>query len=752
MGSRGGNLTDLMQAQFSNGNKLPFGPNMGSGVVDWATVHTRWVTTAIKAGLVKDGHPKSITIDVMTSLGHLCDVIGLRANFVVEIDKDRLRTHLTNFAKVNTGITFKDAADTTVGDAPFKTVDGKDPFWGLENVNFLPNMFRNMIDEWIMRHNGAEVDHKDTRQLNLMGMDQYFKEEAKYYAVLMNGREESKLKHDSVGGPKYIYYDETRQRWAQKNHNAHSATKANPIDPQSAVFYSGYNPAVNIRPGETMDMRVYKPELDELASKSIDKDVHSVYDQYYSDLFTVLGIRDLSRQKYQRKNAGQVPASGTGGVVQPALTKGKPLFIRPGLFNDGNGSGTKPILTHDAVTTDNSTTPATFTANIPVMKTIDDIVDILGGEKFVFPMEYVLQTVFHRHMKDAIDILNFVNNPEFEITFTHFNHWIQNFSEVGGFADLRLENFEVVTRYHDVTRAVWDREFHGRGQHTRPLIDFQWHHNNFTAKFTAGGNPQAPELQGKTIVHKIWPQNLDNIVRMVYILIQSREHFDKLNYNNIAHKFYDILEAVEWKINGEIFGKKTMTDQDQKVRTNFHYTKKKAHSVTRDQTWVHNMSFDMDMNNYKGGTINMLPIANNNEWCLTFSISKLVALYNSQFAEAAYMSLADIEAIRTSIPAASSVGGATDQTWTVDMALDAQQKGYQDPGSGNHVVKGSMFRTSVGSPHGGIKRTKVAGFDPANPQYDYEVNLFIALQCHVPNIYMQQDGQTHAVRRLPGKA
>lgn len=745
MGSRGGNLTDLMQAQFSNGNKLPFGPNMGSGVVDWATVHTRWVTTAIKAGLVKDGHPKSITIDVMTSLGHLCDVIGLRCNFVVEIDKERLRTHLTNFAKVNSGIT------ETGDNIPFTTPDQKDPFWGLESVNFLPNMFRNIIDEWIMRHNGAEVDHKDTRQLNLMGMDQYFKEEAKYYAVLMNGREESKLKHDGVGGPKYIYYDEVRQRWAQKNHNAHSTTKANPLDPNSAPFYTGYNPAVNIRPCETMDMRVYKPQLEELAEKSIDKDVHAVYDQYYSDLYTVLGIRDLSRQKYQRKNAAEV-AGTNGGVTQPALTKGKLLYIRPGLFNDGNGTGTKPIYTHDAVTTDNSGPTPTFTANTPVMKTIDDIVDILGGEKFVFPMEYVLQTVFHRHMKDAIDILNFVNNPEFEITFTYFNHWIQNFSEVGGFVDLKLENFEVVTRYHDVTRAVWDREFHGRGQHTRPLIDFQWHHNNFTAKFTAGGNPTAKEVLGKTIVHKIWPQNLDNIVRMVYILIQSREHFDKLNYNNISHKYFDILEAVEWKINGEIFGKKTMDDKDNKVRTNFHYTKKKAHSVVRDQTWVHNMSFDMDMNNHKGGTINMLPIANNNEWCLTFSIPKLIALYNSQFAEAAYLSLEDIEAMRIMLPAAGPAGLAQNTDWDGSNCLDTNGAGLRDLGSGDVIAKGSMFKTSVGSPQGGIRRTKVANFDAANPQYDYEVNLFIALQCHVPNIYMQQDGQTHSVRRLPGKA
>ena len=743
MGSRGGNLTDLMQAQFSNGNKLPFGPNMGSGVVDWATVHTRWVTTAIKAGLVKDGHPKSITIDVMTSLGHLCDVIGLRANFVVEIDKERLRTHLTTFAKKNDGITDQGT------NVPFTTLDEKDPFWGLESINFLPNMFRNMIDEWIMRHNGAEVDHKDTRQLNLMGMDQYFKEEAKYYAVLMNGREETKLKHDSVGGPKYIYFDEVKQRWAQKNHNAKSTTKSNPVDANSAPIYPGsYNPAVNIRPCEPMDYRVYKPQLEELAEKSVDKDVHAVYDQYYSDLYTVLGIRDLSRQKYQRKNAAAV-AGTNGGTDQPALTKGRPLYIRPGLYNNGTATstpaGTTPIYTHDSF----NGTGATYVSNTPVMKTIDDIVDILGGEKFVFPMEYVLQTVFHRHMKDAIDILNFVNNPEFEITFTYFTHWIQNFAEVGGFVDLKLENFEVVTRYHDVTRAVWDREFHGRGQHTRPLVDFQWHHNNFTAKFTAGGHPES--AQGKTIVHKIWPQNLDNIVRMVYILIQSREHFDKLNSNNISHKYFDILQSVEWKINGEIFGKKTMDDVDQKVRTNFHYCKKKPHSVVRDQTWVHNMSFDMDMNNYKGGTINMLPIANNNEWCLTFSIPKLIALYNSQFAEAAYLSLADIEAMREFIPASTgSVNANSD--WNGDQCLDTNLAGFRDVGSGDLIVKGNMFKTSVGSHQGGIRRTKAASWTVDNPQYDYEVNLFIALQCHVPNIYMQQDGQTHSVRRLPGKA
>jgi hypothetical protein len=63
-----------------------------------------------------------------------------------------------------------------------------------------------------------------------------------------------------------------------------------------------------------------------------------------------------------------------------------------------------------------------------------------------------------------------------------------------------------------------------------------------------------------------------------------------------------------------------------------------------------------------------------------------------------------------------------------------------------------MFRTSVGSHQGGIRRTKAASWTAENPEYDYEVNLFIALQCHVPNIYMQQDGQTHSVRRLPGKA
>jgi hypothetical protein len=735
MGSRGGNLTDLMQAQFSNGNKLPFGPNMGSGVVDWATVHTRWVTTAIKAGLVKDGHPKTITIDVMTSLGHLCDVIGLRANFVVEIDKEKLRTHLTTFTKENTGITSTDG--------PFQTQDSKDPFWGLESINFLPNMFRNMIEEWIMRHNGAEVDHKDTRQLNLMGMDQYFKEEAKYYAVLMNGREESKLKHDGVGGPKYIYFDEVKQRWAQKNHNAHCTTKSDPANANSPPIYPSYNPAVNIRPCEPMDYRVYKPQLEELAEKSIDKDVHAVYDQYYSDLYTCLAIRDLSRQKYQRKNTAEVQGSN-GGANQPALTKGRPLYYTGAFLNGTLTStppGSIPILTHDAMT---GTVP-----NDPVMKTIDDIVDILGGEKFTFPMEYVLQTVFHRHMKDAIDILNFVNNPEFEITFKYFGEWIQNYGEVGGFVDLKLENFEVVTRYHDVTRAVWDREFHGRGQHTRPLIDFQWHHNNFTAKFTAGGHPES--AKGKTIVHKIWPQNLDNIVRMVYILIQSREHFDKIRGNNISHKYFDILEAVEWKINGEVFGKKTMDDVDQKVRTNFHYTKKKSHTVTRDQTWVHNMSFDMDMNNYKGGTINLLPIANNNEWCLTFSIPKLIALYNSQFAEAAYLSLADIEAMRTQLPASTGAIAANDP-WDAAHCLDTNLGGFRDVGSGDLICKGNMFRTSVGSHQGGIKRTKAASWTEQNPEYDYEVNLFIALQCHVPNIYMQQDGQTHSVRRLPGKA
>jgi hypothetical protein len=387
------------------------------------------------------------------------------------------------------------------------------------------------------------------------------------------------------------------------------------------------------------------------------------------------------------------------------------------------------------------------------MKTIDNIVEILGGQKFTFPMEYVLQTVFHRHMKDAVDILNFVNNPEFEITFQQYQNWIQNWSEVGAYVDLRLENFEVVTRYHDVTRTVWDREFSGRGQITRPLVDFQWHHNNFTAKFTAGGDPAGADAVGKTIVHKIWPQNLDNIVRMVYILIQAREHFDKLNYNNIAHKYYDILEAVEWKINGEIFGKKTMTDVDQKVRTNFHYTKKKSHTVTRDQTWVHNMSFDMDMNNSKGGTLNLLPIANNNEWCLYFSIPKLIKLYNSQFAEAAYLSLADIEAMRLTIPQGHPVGnGTADQPWTYEAQYGTDNAHPTDPASHDDIVKGNMFKTSVGSPVGGIRREKVANFNPQAPMYKYTVNFFIALQCLVPNIYMQQEGQANVVRRLPGKA
>jgi hypothetical protein len=560
-------------------------------------------------------------------------------------------------------------------------------------------------------------------------MDQYFKEEAKYYSVLMNGREEGKLKHLGTGGPSYIYFDEEKQVWAQRNHNHQSTEKFSRASPSSTVFHAGFNPAVNIRPGETMDRRVYAPQLEELAGKSIDRDVHTAYDQYYSDLHTVIALRDLSRQRYQRTHV----ANDINPLTNAAkMLKGKPVYA---------------VVATGEQTTDAAT--AAGVANTQVQKDIEDIVAILGGQKFTFPMEYVLQTVFHRHMKDAVDILNFVNNPEFEITFNHFNHWIQNYSEVGAYVDLRLENFEVVTRYHDVTRTVWDREFSGRGQITRPLVDFQWHHNNFTAKFTAGGDPAGADAVGKTIVHKIWPQNLDNIVRMVYILIQSREHFDKLNYNNIAHKYYDILEAVEWKINGEIFGKKTMTDVDQKVRTNFHYTKKKSHSVTRDQTWVHNMSFDMDMNNYKGGTINMLPIANNNEWVLTFSIPKMIALFNSSYAEAGYQSLGDIESIRLGV---SDDIPATTDLWTIAQVLDSSNAAPRDRGSGEIVAKGSMFRSSLGSPQGAIRRTKASTWTTTSPVYDYEVNLLIALQCQVPNIYMQQEGQSHAVRRLPGKA
>jgi hypothetical protein len=717
MSARGSNLTDLMQAQFSNGNKLPFGPNMGTGVVDWATVHTRWVTTAIKAGLVKDGHPKSVTIDVMTSLGHLCDVIGLRANFVVEINADRLRTHLTNNQRPNPGITtsVNPALDVLPPQNP--TPNGNDPFWALENIHFLPNQFRNMIDEWIMRHNGAEVDHKDTRQLNLMGMDQYFKEEAKYYSVLMNGREEGKLKHDGVGGPQYIYYDEQKQRWATRLHNHHTSQN---------LSVGGMNPANNIRAGETMDRRVYTPQVEMLAGKSVDKDLQAVYEQYYSDLHTVIALRDLARQAIQRTSVDR-----EGGLTP--LYKGRPLWRRA----------------DNSLTTDVTSNGQNNTA---VQKTVDDIVAILGGQKFVFPMEYVLQTVFHRHMKDAVDILNFVNNPEFEITFNPFQTWIQNYSEVGAFVDLRLENFEVVTRYHDVTRTVWDREFSGRGQMTRPLVDFQWHHNNFNLKFTAGGDPTAADVVGKTVVHKIWPQNLDNIVRMVYILIQAREHFDKTaptGSANLAHQYLDVLDSVEWKINGEVFGKKTMTDVDQKVRTNFHYTKKKSHSVQRDGIWVHNMSFDMDMNNYKGGTINMLPIANNNEWCLYFSIPKIIALFNSNHVEAAYQSLAEIETMRT---APEDYNPDVADSWTTQSITGVNNATPVDRGSGETLAKGSMYRSSLGSHLGGIKRTKVANFSHLNPQYDYEINLFIALQCHVPNIYMQQEGQSHAVRRLPGKA
>ena len=53
---------------------------------------------------------------------------------------------------------------------------------------------------------------------------------------------------------------------------------------------------------------------------------------------------------------------------------------------------------------------------------------------------------------------------------------------------------------------------------------------------------------------------------------------------------------------------------------------------------------------------------------------------------------------------------------------------------------------------GGIKREKVLPFNPASPKYKHTVNFFIALQCLVPNIYMQQEGQANVVRRLPGKA
>jgi hypothetical protein len=239
---------------------------------------------------------------------------------------------------------------------------------------------------------------------------------------------------------------------------------------------------------------------------------------------------------------------------------------------------------------------------------------------------------------------------------------------------------------------------------------------------------------------------------MVYILIQAREHFDKTaptGSANLAHQYLDILESVEWKINGEVFGKKTMTDVDQKVRTNFHYTKKKSHSVQRDGIWVHNMSFDMDMNNYKGGTINLLPIANNNEWVLTFSIPKMIALFNSSYAEAGYQSLGDIESIRLGVP---DENPATADLWTTNQIADTGNQAPRDRGNGEVIAKGSMFRSSLGSPHGAIRRTRAATYTAVAPVYDYEINLLIALQCQVPNIYMQQEGQSHAVRRLPGKA
>jgi hypothetical protein len=157
----------------------------------------------------------------------------------------------------------------------------------------------------------------------------------------------------------------------------------------------------------------------------------------------------------------------------------------------------------------------------------------------------------------------------------------------------------------------------------------------------------------------------------------------------------------------------------------------------------------MDMNNYKGGTINLLPIANNNEWVLTFSIPKMIALFNSSYAEAGYQSLGDIESIRLGVP---DENPATTDLWTTNQIVDSANQGPRDRGSGEVIAKGSMFRSSLGSPQGAIRRTRAATYTSVAPVYDYEINLLIALQCQVPNIYMQQEGQSHAVRRLPGKA
>ena len=678
MSARTANQNELFQSFFSNGTKLPFSGGQAEKQIDWANIHTRWVTTAIKSGLVKDGHPKAITIEVLTSLGHMVDVVGLRWDFVIEINKDKLLKWLNDNAKTNPGI----VSPSTV----------LDPFWGLENVEMLPNSARNMIDQWLMRHNQADVDYKDTRSLNILGMDQYYSEEAKYYATLMNGREKNKLHFKGVGGPKYIFFDEQRQRWSQKNHNAASTAKDATT---GQLIYQGDNPAVNIAPGDGMDVRCNKPLVKQLAWRTIDNDEKDVYKRYYSDFYTIIALRDLDRVRVNRTD------------VDATNKKGKK-------FVDANGNN--------------------------VYKTTAEIADIFGDQKLVFPMEYVIQSVYHRKMGDAVDILNFVNNPEFEVTFKNYEFWIQNWPHVGAYVDLRLENFEVLARYHDLTRQTWDREFAGKGQVNRPLVDFQWHHSNFNFKFTAGADP-TKILATDVIKHSIWPQNLDAVVRFMYIFVQGKEHFDNMGKYNFSHVYHDLIEQLEWKINGEIFGKKAMSYTDMKVKTSYYYENKKSHTVMKDQSSLQNMSFDCNMNNFKGGTQNLLPIANNNEFLLTFSKARLVHAYNEGLPENAYRSETDIDTERTTDP--------NGNTWTIDTATGTDEKIPLDK-NGEHVVKCNMFRDSLGSKGGCIKRTAITGSDPNNPQYEYEVDLIVQLVAFVPNLLTQQGGQLSAQKRLPG--
>ncbi len=61
-----------------------------------------------------------------------------------------------------------------------------------------------------------------------------------------------------------------------------------------------------------------------------------------------------------------------------------------------------------------------------------------------------------------------------------------------------------------------------------------------------------------------------------------------------------------------------------------------------------------------------------------------------------------------------------------------------------------MFRDSLGSKAGCIKRTPISGGDANNPQFEYEVDLLVQLVAFVPNLLTQQGGQLSAQKRLPG--